>query len=186
MGVWVAPEGKFTIEEFKRLPLEGRRWELLDGKVVQMEMHGANISVFTGRLMLAVDRHVEDHDLGIILGPGCGFRLWPGRETVRVTDISFMRHERVPDGREFDDYPRIAPDLTIEVYSPFERPATVINRIAMFLEAGTRQVWLVDPGRKTVMIFHPDIGPTMLSADNTLSGGEVLPGFSLPVAEIFV
>ncbi len=112
-------------------------------------------------------------------------RLWPGRETVRVTDISFTRQDRIPDERGWDDFPRYAPDLTVEVFSPFERPATVVDRIAMFLQAGTQITWLVDLKRKTVMVFHSEIAPTMFKEGDILEGGDALPAFSIPVAEIF-
>jgi len=185
VSLWTAPEGTFTIEEFQRLPLEGRRWELLDGAVIQMEMHGARTSLLTGRLLVLIHQHVKEQGFGKTLGPGCGFRLWPDHETVRVTDISVTYHDRIPDKDAWDDYPRVAPDLTVEVFSPFERLATAIGRIAMFLQAGTRLIWFVAPETRTVMLFHPDIAPIMLEAGDTLEGGDVLPGFSVPVTEIF-
>src|SRR5215207_1394496 len=110
-----------------------------------MEMQCARFSVFTGHLLFLIHQHVEKHGLGKTLGPGCGFRLWPGHETVRVTDISVTYHDRVPDEREWDDFPRIAPDLTVEVFSPYVRPATVIGWMAMFLQVGTRLIWFVVP-----------------------------------------
>jgi Uma2 family endonuclease len=63
--------------------------------------------------------------------------------------------------------------------------ATVIGRIAMFLQAGTRLVWLVNPTSQIVTIFYPDAPLTNLGADDTLDGDDILPGFSVPVAEIF-
>lgn len=186
MTLWTAPEETFTIEEFKRLPLEGRRWELRDGKVVQMEPHYFAANVVTGHVLGLVWNHVEAHDLGWVLGPGCGFRLWPGRETVRVTDVSFTRHHRVPDRKEWNDFPRNAPDLTVEVLSSAERTASALDRIAMFLAAGTLRIWLVDPECRLITLFHPDRGPAVLSAGDTLCEDEVLPGFSVSVQEIFI
>ena len=185
MTLWTAPECSFTIEEFKRLPLEGRRWELLDGRVVQMEPHYFAANLVTGHMLGLVWSHVEAYELGWVLGPGCGFRLWPGRETVRVTDVSFTRHDRVPDRKEWGDFPRNAPDLTIEVLSSAELTAPALDRIAMFLAAGTLRVWFVDPETRAVTVFHPDRGPEMLSVGDTLRGDEVLLGFSVPVEEIF-
>ena len=186
MTLLTAPEGTFTIEEFKRLPLEGRRWELMDGKVVQMEPHYFAANLVTGHVLGLVWNHVEAHDLGWVLGPGCGFRLWPGRETVRVTDASFTRHDRIPDRKDWGDFLRGAPDLTIEVLSSAELTASALDRIAMFLAAGTLRVWLVDPETRTVTIFHPERGPVMLSVGDTLDGDEALPGFNTPVQEIFI
>jgi Uma2 family endonuclease len=185
VGLWTAPEGTFTIEEFQRLPLEGRRWELLDGVVVQMVPHGMDTSALTASITFAIGRHVRKFNLGVVHGAGCGFRSWPGKETVRVTDASFTRYDRLPTDRSPHDFPHWAPDLTVEVFSPFERMATVIGRVAMFLQAGTRQVWLVNPNSQIVTIFYPEAPLTSLGADDTLDGGDVLPGFSISVAEIF-
>ena len=79
----------------------------------------------------------------------------------------------------------LAPDLAVEVLSPSDRIADALAKIAMYLDAGVRLVWLVDPASQTVTIFRPDAIPTKLDADDTLDGDEVLPGFTLPIAEIF-
>lgn len=185
VGVWTAPEGTFTIEEFKRLPLERRRWELLNGKVVQMEPHGLETSARTASLTFAIDRRSRDLDLGIVLGAGCGFRSWHGQETVRVTDVSFTRYDRLSADRDPHDYPRWAPDLIAEVVSPFEKMATVLERIAMFLRAGTRLVWLAEPASHTVTIVGQDAILPALGMGGILDGGEVLPELNISIAEIF-
>ena len=185
MYFWTAPEGTFTIEAFKHLPLEGRRWELLDSTVVRMEDHGLRTSALTASLLAKTGRQVKEDEIGMILGPGCGFQLWPRHETVRVTDISFTSTARLPPKRFWNDYPRQAPDLIVEIFSPFERFITAMDHIVMFLQAGTREAWFVDPQRETVMIFRPDDAPELLRKRDTLDGGDLLPGFSIPVAEIF-
>ena len=103
---------------------------------------------------------------------------------MRVTDISVTYHDRIPYEREWDDFPRIATDLTVEVFSPYVRPATVIGWMAMFLQVGTRLIWFVVPENKPVMLFHPDIAPITLKEGDTLEGEDGLPGFSVPVSEI--
>jgi Uma2 family endonuclease len=184
--VWTAPEGNFSVDEFKRLPLEGRRWELLDGVVVRMEDHGARTSIFTGSLLANLHGHVEKRQSGVILGPGCGFQLWPESETVRVTDISFTKMDRLPPRRLWNDYPRVAPDLIVEIFSPFERVNTVMDRITMFLQAGTREAWFIDSGKHTVSIFPSDKAPILLGESDTLAGRDVLPDFTIRVADLFV
>ena len=185
MTLWTAPEGTFTIEEFRRLPLEGRRWELLDGKVVQVEPHALETSAITAVVLGAVVNYVRTSDLGLVLDPGCGYRCWPGHVTVRVTDGSFTRHETIPADRDRRDFPHWAPDLIVEVFSPFERAATMIERVAMFLQAGTQLVWIVDPAHQTVTVFTQRAALWTIGASEMLEGGDVLPGFSVPVAEIF-
>lgn len=185
MHVWTAPEGTFTIEEFKQLPLEGRRWELLDGSVVRMEDHGFRTSLLTGSLLSKIDQHVDETGLGMTLGPGCGFQLWPDSETVRVTDISFTSNERLPPKHLWNDFPRQAPDLIVEIFSPHERFITAMDRIVMFLQAGTCEAWFVDPQGKRVTIYRPDDAPELLYERDTLDGRSVLPGFSIQAANLF-
>ena len=186
MTRWTAPEGTFTIEEFKRLPLEGRRWELLDGKVVQMEPHGFESSVVTATLLALIGTHVRKSNLGVVLDPGCGYRCWPSDETVRVTDGSFTRHETIPADRDRRDSPHWAPDLIVEVFSPFERAATMLDRVSMFLQAGTQLVWMVDVEKQFITAVSPQAVLWTVRVGDTLDGGDILRGFSVPVAEIFV
>ena len=103
-----------------------------------------------------------------------------------MTDVSYTRHDRIPDCSERGDFPRNAPDLTVEVLSPAEQTVSVLDRIAMFLAAGTLRVWLVDPETRLITVFHPDRGPEVRSVGDTLYGDEVLPGFITPVEEIFI
>ena len=79
----------------------------------------------------------------------------------------------------------LAPDLAVEVLSPSDRIADALAKIAMYLDAGVRLVWLVDPADQTVTIFRPETTPSKLAADDTLDGGDVLPDFRVPVVEIF-
>ncbi len=79
----------------------------------------------------------------------------------------------------------MAPDLAAEVLSPSDRMADALAKVAMYLDAGVRLVWLVDPVSQTVTIFRPDETPTKLEASDSLDGGDVLPGFSVPITELF-
>ena len=79
----------------------------------------------------------------------------------------------------------LAPDLAVEVLSPSDHLSDALAKIAMYLEAGVRLVWLVDPGSRTVGIYRPDIGPIILQESDVLEGGDVLPSFQLSVADIF-
>ncbi len=94
---------------------------------------------------------------------------------VTVEVFAAMPHSFVP----------LAPDLAVEVLSLSDRMADALAKIAMYLDAGVRLVWLVDPASQTVTIFRPDAVPMKLGAGETLDGGDVLPDFTVPVAEIF-
>jgi len=79
----------------------------------------------------------------------------------------------------------MAPDLAVEVLSPSDRMADALAKVAMYLQAGTPLVWLVNPVTRTVVDFRAEMDPLTLSESDTLDGGDILPGFRVPVAEIF-
>jgi Uma2 family endonuclease len=89
--------------------------------------------------------------------------------------------------READanDYWPIAPDLAVEVVSPSDRAAEVLAKVAEYLEAGTRLVWVVYPQTQKIVVYRPSADVQMLSVSDTLEGGDVVPGFACPVAEVF-
>src|SRR5262249_49692616 len=103
--------------------------------------------------------------------------------TVRSPDAAFVRRDRLPGFT--DRFVPLAPDLAVEVLSPSDRIADAMGKITMYLQAGVRLVWLVDPSARTVTIFRPDAALKLVGAGETLDGGDVLPGFSVPVAELF-
>jgi Uma2 family endonuclease len=84
-----------------------------------------------------------------------------------------------------DNFVPLAPDLAVEVLSPSDRMADAMSKVTMYLQAGVRLVWLVDPATLTVTIFRQDAAPKMVREADTLDGADVLPGFRIPVAEIF-
>jgi Uma2 family endonuclease len=71
------------------------------------------------------------------------------------------------------------------VLSPSDRMVDALSKVAMYLQAGVRLVWLIDPDSTTITVFRPDAAPRTMGSGDTLDGGDVLPGFGVPVAEIF-
>jgi Uma2 family endonuclease len=106
-----------------------------------------------------------------------GFVLRRNPDTVRGPDVSFVSHARIPRGRLPVAFIPGAPDLAVEILSPDDRPAEVADRVADYLEAGTKLVWVCDPARRAVTVHRPGLPPETVSSDGWLDGGEVLPGF---------
>jgi Uma2 family endonuclease len=79
----------------------------------------------------------------------------------------------------------MAPDLAIEVLSPDDRPAEVLEKVADWLKAGARLVWVVDPARRSARVYRADGGESVLGAAEALDGEDVLPAFVCPLGEIF-
>lgn len=113
-----------------------------------------------------------------------GFRIARYPDTVRGPDVAFVardRASRIPER----GYADLAPDLVAEILSPGDAAADVLAKVADWLAAGTRLVWLVDPERSLVHVYRPDGSLTVLRKEDSLDGESVLPGFRCPVGSIF-
>jgi len=127
--------------------------------------------------------HVAKYGLGLVHGAETGFVLARDPDTVRAPDLAFTRAERVrPPARGF--VPQ-APDLAVEVLSPDDRPGYVREKVAEWLEAGAEAVWVVDPRARTVTIHGGGFSGHELRESDVLSGGDLLPGFEVRVADLF-
>jgi Uma2 family endonuclease len=98
-------------------------------------------------------------------------------------DLAFVRRDRVPVDE--NGHPELAPDLVIEVVSPSPSGPSIEEKIALYLAAGVRLVWVVGPMRGTVRVHRADWSGALLSEADVLDGEDVLPGFRLPVAQLF-
>jgi Uma2 family endonuclease len=129
-------------------------------------------------------RFLDEHDLGVVLG-GDGFlRLFPGQ--VRAPDVSFISWKRMPN-QEFptEAIASLAPDLAVEILSPSNTEAEMRRKLRDYFHAGGKLVWIVDPGARTVRVHTSPRRSTLLTEDDTLTGGKVLPGFRLPIRTWF-
>jgi Uma2 family endonuclease len=173
---------RVTIDEFSVMPLQGS-WELVDGEPIELTPAAGKSSRIGGRLYARLADHVEPSELGWAFPAETGFVLFADRTTVRSPDAAVVLRDRLPEPP--DSFVPLAPDLAVEVLSPSDRMADALAKIAMYLDAGVRLVWLIDPASRTVTIFRPDATPTKLVFGEVLDGGNVLPDFSVSVAEIF-
>ncbi len=178
---------KMSAAEFARQYADGeRRAELIHGEVEEMSpatpLHGMQVI----RITLPVARFVEEHALGEVFGAETGFTLRhpDGTESVLAPDLAFIAAERLPAELPHEFW-SIAPDLVVEVLSPSESRHRVQQKTALWLQAGVRLVWNIDAATQTVTVHRADGSTQVLRPGDTLSGEQVLPGFELPVGEIF-
>ena len=141
--------------------------------------HGAKSLEIARRLA----EFVEQHDLGVVVGEA-GFVLEREPDTVRVPDAAFVSVERAAS-YPGDGFFEGAPDLAVEVLSPSNTPAAVAEKTREYLAAGVRQIWNVDPRNQAVSIHSPGAEPRVLGVGDRLEGGDVLPGFAIPVRSLF-
>ena len=160
--------------------------ELVEGEIVEMSKPSGLHGQITMRLGAKLFYYAEENGLGIVTAAETGFILErnpDGRDTVRALDIAFLSSASVPAVLP-DQLMDVAPDLAVEVVSPSNKVADMHRKIRQLLAAGTALVWIVHPETRTVEV-HTQSGATTFEVDDTLSGGDVLPGFEIPVREIF-
>jgi Uma2 family endonuclease len=121
---------------------------------------------------------------GVVVSAGVGFQVAYNPDTVLVPDVAFVRAERIPIGGEKGFF-QGPPDIAVEVVLPGGRASAVLAKARDWLKAGCPLVWGVDPETRTISVYRSRSEVTVLNKTDTLTGGDVLPGFSTPVAEIF-
>jgi len=171
-----------TVEEFAEMPLQGI-WELVDGEPIELSPAAGRSGWISGNVYRLLASHVRQGQLGWAFPPETGFILFEDRHTVRSPDAAVVLGHRLADLP--DSFVPMPPDLAVEVLSPSDRMADALAKVAMYLQAGTPLVWLVNPATRTVVVFRSESDPETLGESDTLESGDVLPGFRVPVAEIF-
>jgi len=174
-----------TADELLQMPDDGFRYELVKGTLRKMTPAGFAHGVAVLKLSVPICVFVEQHGLGIVCGAETGFIVTSDPDTVLAPDISFVRQDRVPAAGLPTGFWRGAPDLAVEVLSPNDSTREIDDKARAWLEAGARLVWLADQRRRTIIVRRRDAAPRILSASDTLDGGDVLPGFTLLVADAF-
>ena len=183
-------EQTITAEGFLELveqpQYEDRVLELVEGAIVEMSKPTAGHGEMISWLNIRIGSYVIENDLGRICSGDAGFLLErnpDGRDTVRGLDFAFIEKAKAPGPLEFTWY-ETGPDLAVEVISPNNRAGDIHLKVMQLLNAGTRLIWLIYPESRTI-VAHTAAGANTLNENDTLSGGDVLPGFELRVGDIF-
>jgi Uma2 family endonuclease len=172
---------KMTLEEFSRLPKDGTKYELLGGKV-SMTPAGLQHEEIGVKLLAAMIKYLEQQPLGHLYGSSAGFRL--SDDTVLSPDLSFVRSERLPTGRSPQGYGNFAPDLAIEIISPNDLMSELEAKVQLYLDNGTRLVWVINPQLRSATIYRADGTLRRVHDKESLDGEDVLPGFACHLADI--
>jgi Uma2 family endonuclease len=174
-----------TAEDLLELQADGVRYELVKGELLKMPPAGNLHGKQTMRLSWRLAQYVESNDLGVVYAAETGFKLASNPDTVRGADIAFVSKERLYGIDEVAGYFPGAPDLAVEVISPGDTYTEVEEKVAEYLESGTRLVWIVNPRRKTITVYNARKDITILTDKDILDGGEVVQGFNCKVGDIF-
>jgi Uma2 family endonuclease len=162
---------------------EGRLYELVDGILVEKAM-GFRESSLACVLIHLLMSFVAPRALGTVVGEAGMMRLFPG--LVRIPDVAYVSWDHFPNRQlPREPIPAVAPDLAVEVLSESNTEAEMKRKLRDYFAAGTRLVWFVDPDPRTVTAYTAPDRSTVLHETDTLDGGAVLPGFSLPLRQLF-
>lgn len=159
------------------------RGELVDGVLIEMPPPGPLHGRIASKIVRVFGR-LEDTGLGLVVVE-CGFILRRNPDTVRGPDVAFFARERVPPTGFPVAYWDVLPDVVVEVMSPSNTPAEVQAKIREWLEAGVRLVLVVYPETRSVEAIRSLQDRRRLSIEDILDAGDVLPGLTFPVAQIF-
>ncbi len=166
-------------DEFVQLKI--KRAELVDGKVKKtmptMFDHDELVAIISALLR----NFVKEHRLGRVAAGGSFLTV---DEKIRVPDVSFVSKQSM-EGEDSGSYIKKAPTLAVEIVSKNDTYGDVDDKADEFLAAGSQAVWIVNPRRRTIAVHTPNTLPLLHNMGDTIAGGDALPGFELPVADIF-
>jgi Uma2 family endonuclease len=174
---------KLTVDDLDQMDLGDGRYELIDGELVEMTPAGLDHGEIGFTVGARIWNHVRDTQLGTVYNADTGFTLAP--HEVRCPDVAFVSRARLAGVPDTTKIARFVPDLVVEVVSPTDRPEAVAKKVAEWLAAGVALLWLFRPKTRSVTVYRPGQPPETLGPDRVLSGGEVLPGFRVRVADFF-
>lgn len=174
-----------TVEELLRMPDDGFRYELIKGELIKMAPAGHEHGGIAINIAVPLGVYVKKHRLGRVFAAETGFILETGPDTVRAPDTAFVCRERLKEGRGVEGYWPGPPDLAVEVISPNDTYREVEEKVFEWLDTGCRAVIAINPRPRTATIYRSRSNIVQLTEKETLTCEEVVPGWSMPVKELF-
>ena len=174
-----------TPDEFLVYPLSDVKAELVLGELRVTPPPGGPHGRAATNLILLLGAYLKGRGLGWVYADGVGYQLLQLSRTVRVPDVSYVHADRLPKEGIGPGLLKLAPDIAVEVLSPSESASELEEKLDAYRACGTPLIWVIDPVRRTVMVVARDAPVCWLREGDVLDGGDVVPGFSCPVAELF-
>ena len=172
-----------TADELELMPDDDSvQIELDEGELITMPPAALDHGDVEWNFLLTLGNHVKKHRLGRLYPGDTGFRLNDG--TVRVPDVAFVRQERLATVKG-TGFAKGAPDLAVEIFSPSDSVPQLMRKVKQYVAAGCHTVWIVYPETREIHVLDSGGADRLLSAEDSIEAPELLPGFSVPVAEFF-
>lgn len=163
-----------------------QRFEWVNGQLKERPCMGARANRVATILIRLLDGHAAPQRLGWVFTPDTGYQCFPHEpRRVRFPDVSFVARGRLPNDQIPDGHMTVAPDLEVEVVSPNELAEDTEARVADYLAAGVRLLWIIYPSTRSIWMLHRDGTAARLTEAQELSGEDVVPGFTCPIRTLF-
>ncbi|MCS7468846.1 Uma2 family endonuclease [Stieleria sp. ICT_E10.1] len=170
-------------DELLKAHRQGNVCELVDGYLVERAM-GYRESLIAAVFIELLNQIVRTNKLGVVSGADGFFRLSPS--LIRGPDVAFTSWDRLPDRKvPAEAYPAVIPDLVVEVVSAGNTRTEMTNKRRDYFARGVRLVWMVDPDQRSVAVWRSMTDYRVLDETQSLDGEDVIPGLSIPLAEVF-
>jgi Uma2 family endonuclease len=160
------------------------RTELIAGRLIRMPPTGYAHGRIESKFDRILRQFVEQHQLGQVFVGEVGIYTRRNPDTVRGVDVAYVSNERVAQIKS-QSYLDIAPELIVEVLSPDDRWDDVMDKLDEYFAIGVQLVWIADPKRQRVFVYHSPTDVERFTLNDHLTGGTVLPGLQVAVAEVF-
>jgi Uma2 family endonuclease len=175
-----------SAQEFSSMPLNGKRYELVRGRLVEQPMPQQEHGFYCNNISFYVTEFVKKNDLGRVTSNDSWVVTERDPDSVRGSDICFFSFKRLPRGPMPKGLVETSPELVFEVRSPSDRWLKLVAKAGEYIDAGVSAVCVVDPKHQNVSIFRPEEDdPTVLTIDDEFTLPDILPGFSVPVRKFF-
>lgn len=159
--------------------------ELVEGRIVPMSPTGFEHGAYETNFSAVLKRFVEANRLGRVVGGEVGIYTRRNPDTVRGVDAAFISHERLAQRQKKRGFLDVAPELVVEILSPDDAWSEVTQKLREYFAIGVKLVWIADPLSRTVYAYRALTDVREFGEADQLTGDEVLPGFSVPVAQLF-
>ena len=158
--------------------------ELVKGEIVTMSPTGHPHGNFEGNFYAALRSFVKQNKLGRVLVGEVGIYTARNPDTVRAADVAYVSKERMAKAKS-QSYLDVAPEIVVEILSPDDAWSDLMEKMDEYFSIGVKSVWVADPRKQQVYVYQSATDVQRFNVNDTLTGGNVLAGFNVPIAELF-